>query len=81
MKCIECQAYVPEKLHCNRYPLIVEKLAHDFCFEFKAKEVVPCPVVEKVKVEEAKVVEKAVESEPEIFEPKKRGWPMGKPRK
>ena len=87
MKCLDCQAYVAEKLHCHRYPVTVEKYAHDFCMEFKPKEVVVCPVVEKEKVNEEKVVEKVVVSEPEIFtspayaEPKKRGWPAGRPRK
>ena len=80
MKCLDCQAYVAEKLHCHRYPVVVEKHAHDFCFEFKATEVVPCPVVEKEKVEEVKVAEKAVVSEPEVIEPKKRGWPKGRSR-
>lgn len=81
MKCIDCQAYAEEKRQCHRLPNIVEKIPYDWCLEFKEKVVIVCPVEEKVKVEEAKVVEKAVESEPEVFEPKKRGWPMGKPRK
>jgi hypothetical protein len=50
--------------------------------EFKAKEVVLCPVEEKVNEEKARVEEKAVVSEPEIIIPEvKRGWPKGKPRK
>lgn len=45
------------------------------------KEVIPCPVEVKEKEEKEKVVEKAVVSEPEPVEFKKRGWPLGKPRK
>lgn len=74
MICSNCQAYVEEKRHCHRYPLVVEKIPTDWCLEFK--EVIICPVVEKEKVSEVKVVEK-VESEPV----KKRGWPKGVPRK
>ena len=76
MKCENCLAYVYEKQHCHRYPKIEEKVPHDWCLEFKAKEVIVCPVEEKEKASEARVEEKAVESEPA-----KRGWPKGKPRK
>jgi hypothetical protein len=77
--CIDCKAYVSEKFQCHRYPKLVDYLSPDhWCLEFIAREVIACPVVEKEKVNEAKVEEKAVVSEPEI---KKRGWPLGKPRK
>jgi hypothetical protein len=82
MNCSNCQAYFALKSHCHRYPKVEEKQPSDWCFEFKPKEVVVCPVEVKEKVEEkVKVEEKAVVSEPEPIEIKKRGWPLGKPRK
>ena len=82
MECRECAAYDLDKHHCHRFPMVVEKGLSDWCMEFKAKEVVVCPVEEKVKENEVRVEEKAVESEPVIFVPEvKRGWPKGKPRK
>jgi Fe-S-cluster containining protein len=81
MNCSNCQAYIFEKLQCHRYPRVEEKKSGDWCLEFKAKEVIVCPVVEE-KASEARVEEKAVVSEPEIIIPEvKRGWPKGKPRK
>lgn len=77
MNCKNCIAYAEDKQQCHRFPTIVEKLPGDWCMEGKEKEVIVCPVEEKVKVEEVKVEEKAVESE-SVF---KRGWPKGKPRK
>lgn len=81
MKCSNCQAYVFIKQHCHRNPAVVEKLPDDWCMEFKAKEVILCPAVEKEKVEEVKVEEKVAESELEVIEERKRGWAKGKPRK
>jgi len=83
MECRECAAYDPDKRHCHRFPVVAEKGLSDWCMEFKAKEVIVCPVEEKVKVEEkARVEEKVVVSEPQIIIPEvKRGWPRGKPRK
>jgi hypothetical protein len=78
MNCIACHAYVAAKSHCHRYPTVIEKVPDDWCLEFRAREVIVCPVVEKEKEEKAKVEEKVVVSEPEV---KKRGWPLGKPRK
>jgi hypothetical protein len=76
--CVECQYYIEPE--CRRYPPgergFVRVSGGSWCGEFK--EVVVCPVEEKVKVEEVKVEEKAEVSEPEV---KKRGWPLGKSRK
>lgn len=78
--CVECLFYIEPE--CRRYPPgergFVRVSGGSWCGEFKAREVVVCPVEEKVKVEEVKVEEKAEVSEPEV---KKRGWPLGKPRK
>ena len=80
MNCSNCQAYESDKSHCHRYPAVVEKRSGDWCLEFRAREVIVCPVEVKEKVvEEVKVEEKV--SEPEPIEIKKRGWPLGKPRK
>jgi len=82
MTCSECTAYDLLKQQCHRYPVVYEKGLSDWCMEFKAKEVVVCPVEEKVKEEKARVEEKAEVSDPVIFVPEvKRGWPKGKPRK
>ena len=84
MECRECAAYDSDKRQCHRFPAVLDKGLSDWCMEFKAKEVIVCPVVvEKVKVEEkARVEEKVVVSEPQIIIPEvKRGWPRGKPRK
>jgi hypothetical protein len=78
--CVACQFHVEPE--CRRYPPGERGFARvgagAWCGEFKEKEVVVCPVEEKVKEEKARVEEKAVVSEPEV---KKRGWPLGKPRK
>lgn len=76
MKCEDCQAYVFEHRQCHRYPRMQDYVKPDYwCLEHRPKEVIICPVEEKVKESEVKVEEKAVS------EPIKRGWPKGKPRK
>ena len=75
MKCADCAAYVEEKQYCYRYPAVVEKKPDDWCLEFKAREVILCPV------EEEKERREEEEKVDDIFERAKRGWPKGKPRK
>ena len=67
--CVNCQCYASYNGYCHRFPKMESKHPDDWCLEFK--EVVVCPVKEKVS--EVKVEEKVSEV--------KRGWPKGKLRK